>query len=144
MKKVEKAQELSLAIAELELKAAIQRKEIHESLAVISEKLRPANLVKTGVQSVLSGNHKEELKNILMGMATGFISRKLFLRKSHGLVGKTLGNIVQWGMTGLVSKNAELIKQKAAEAIDWIFKKTKKGSNHLHQTKESNPRTVSE
>ena len=136
--KPENAQELSRAIAELEIIAANQKKEIKEGYAILSENLKPANLIKSGVQSVLSGNHKEELKNILIGMATGFISRKLFLRKSHGFVGKTVGNVFQWGMTGLVSKNADLIKEKAGVVIDWIFRKHKKNANHWPESNEPN------
>jgi len=90
------------------------------------------------VQSVFSGNHTEELRNVLIGLATGFISRKLLLRKSNGFVKKTLGNVIQWGITGLVSKNAELIKEKAGVVIDRIFKKHKKDANHWPESKEPN------
>jgi hypothetical protein len=34
-------------------------------------------------------------------------------------------------MTGLVSKNAESIKETAGKFIDWIFRKTKSNSNHI-------------
>jgi len=136
--KLENAQDLNRAITELEIKAATQKKEIQESFSIISENLKPANLVKSGVQSVLSGNHKEELKNILIGMATGFISRKLFIRKSNGFARKTLGNVIQWGITGLVSKNADLIKEKAGVLIDRIFRKHKKDAKHWPESKEPN------
>ena len=136
-KKPETAEELSGAIAELESIAAAQKREIQITFAVVSENLKPANLVKSGVRSVLSGTHNDELINILIGLGTGFISRKLILGKPHGFIGKTVGKAVQWGMAGLVSKNAESIKEKAGQFIDWIFKKTKTGSNHIPQKIES-------
>ena len=128
--KLENAKDLSLAIEELELKAASQKREIQRTFAVVSENLKPGNLVKSGVRSVFSGNYNEELINILFGVGTGFLSRKLLLGKPHGFVGKTLGKALQWGMAGLVSKNADRIKEKAGEVIDMIFKKNKTGSNH--------------
>jgi len=137
-RKLENAQDLKQAITELEIKAASQKIEIQESVSIISENLKPANLVKSGVQSVFSGNHTEELRNVLIGLATGFISRKLLLRKSNGFVKKTLGNVIQWGITGLVSKNAELIKEKAGVVIDRFFKKHKKDANHWPESKEPN------
>ncbi|HEY4966778.1 MAG TPA: hypothetical protein VII28_10280 [Puia sp.] len=130
-KKPENAQDLSRAIAELELTAAAQKKEIDNTFVVVTENLKPANLVKSGVRSVLSGTHNDELVNILIGLGTGFISRKLLLGKPHGFVGKTVGKALQWGMAGLVSKNAEGIKEKAGMVIDWIFRKNKSGSNHI-------------
>ena len=129
-RKLENAEDLSRAIAELELKASAQKKEIRQTFAVVSENLKPANLVKSGVRSVFSGNHKEELVNILIGVGTGFLSRKLLLGKPHGFVGKTVGKALQWGMAGLVSKNADRIKENAGRVIDWIFRKNKSGSNH--------------
>jgi hypothetical protein len=130
-KKPENANDLSRAIAELEEKASRQKKEIEETFLIVSENLKPANLFKNGVRSVLSGSHNDELVNILIGLGTGFVSRKLLLGKPHGFVGKTVGKALQWGMAGLVSKNAESIKETAGKVIDRIFRKSKSGSNHV-------------
>ena len=78
--------------------------------------------MKSGVRSVFSAEHKEELFNGLIGLGSGFLSRKLILGKTNGFVGKTVGKAIQWGMAGLVSKNAEKIKEKAGELIDRLFK----------------------
>ena len=122
--------DLAMAIAELELKAAAQKKDIRESFAVVSENLKPLNLVKNGVRSVFSGNHKEELVNILIGLGTGYLGKKLLLGRARGFVGKTAGLALEWGLAGLVSKNAEKIKEKAGDLIDKIFKKNKTNSSH--------------
>jgi hypothetical protein len=130
IRKVKNTDDLALAIAELELKAAVQKKDLQESFIAVSENLRPVNLIKNGVRSVFSGEHKEELVNVLIGLGTGILSRKLILGRTSGFVGKTVGKAIQWGMAGLVSKNAEKIKEKAGELIDKIFHKHKPGSNH--------------
>jgi uncharacterized coiled-coil protein SlyX len=127
--KIRNAEELDGAIAELELKAAEQKKGIQETFKVVSENLKPINLVKSGFRSVFSAE-KKDLVNILLGLGSGFLSRKLFVGKPTGAIGKTVGKAIQWGMAGLVSKNAEKIKQKAGELIDKIFKRSKTGSNH--------------
>lgn len=131
MKKNDKnADDLARAIAELELKAAAQKKDLQKTFEDVSENLTPLNLVKSGVQSVFSGEHKEEIFNVLIGLGTGILSRRLILGKSSGFIGKTVGKAIQWGMTGLVSKNAEKIKEKAGDLIDKIFKRHKPGANH--------------
>jgi hypothetical protein len=128
--KAKNADDLAQAIAELELKAAVQKRDIQETFEAVSENLTPLNLVKSGVQSVFSGEHKEEIFNVLIGLGTGILSRRLILGKANGFIGKTVGKAIQWGMTGLVSKNAEKIKEKAGDLIDRIFKRHKPGSNH--------------
>jgi hypothetical protein len=129
-KKICNADDLSQVIAELELKEAAQRIDLQETFSAVSENLKPLNLFKNGVRSVFSGEHKGELVNVLLGLGTGILSRKLILGKTNGFVGKTVGKAIQWGMAGLVSKNAEKIKEKAGELIDKIFKKHKAESNH--------------
>jgi len=129
-KKINNAEELAEAIAELELKVAAQKRDIQETYSAVSENLKPLNLVKSGFRSVFSGEHREDLVNALIGLGTGFLSRKLILGRTNGFVGKTVGKAIQWGMAGLVSKNAEKIKEKAGELIDRLFKKHKPASNH--------------
>jgi hypothetical protein len=128
-KEVRNTDDLARAIAELELLEAAQKSDIQETFKEVSESLKPYNLLKSGVRSVFSGEHKEDLVNGLIGLGTGFISRKLLLGKPHSAVGRTVGNAIQWGMAGLVSKNAEKIKEKAAVIIDRLFKK-KDQTNH--------------
>ena len=124
-KTITNSEELADAIAALELKAAAQKRDIGETFSAVSESLKPLNLVKSGFRSVFSGEHKEDLFNALIGLGSGLISRKLILGKTNGFVGKTVGKAIQWGMAGLVSQNAEKIKEKAGGIIDRLFKKRK-------------------
>ncbi len=48
MKRIKNADDLARAIAELELKAAVQKKDIQETFEEITESLNPVNLVKAG------------------------------------------------------------------------------------------------
>ena len=122
-KTITNGEELAEAIAALELKAAAQRREVEETFNSVSESLKPLNLMKNGVRSVFSGEHKGELLNALIGLGSGLLSRKLILGKTNGFVGKTVGKAIQWGMAGLISQNAEKIKEKAGGIIDRLFKK---------------------
>jgi hypothetical protein len=131
MKKPKNAADLQEAIHVLELKVASQERDIQETFASVSENLKPLNLIKNGVRSVISGENKEDLFNVILGIGSGFLGRKLLIGKGNGVIGKTLGRAIQWGMAGLVSKNAETIKEKAGSVIDRIFKKHKPQSNHV-------------
>jgi hypothetical protein len=136
-KKPETAEDLAGAIAELERIAAAQKREIQKTFEIVSENLKPSNLFKSGVRSILSGTSTSDLFNVLIGIGTGFLSRKLIVGKPQGFVGKTVAKALQWGMTGLVSKNADAIKEKAGHIIDRIFKRHKHTDNHIPPKVES-------
>jgi hypothetical protein len=122
-KSIRNSEELAEAIAILEMKATAQKREIEEAFHVVEEEFKPVNLVKNGFRSVFSGENKGDLLNALIGLGSGVLSRKLILGRSNGFIGKTVGKAIQWGMAGIVSKNAEKIKEKAGEIIDRLFKK---------------------
>ena len=129
-KTITNSEELAEAIAALELKAAAQRRDIEETFHAVAEDLQPFNLMKNGLRSVFSSEHKGELLNALIGLGSGLLSRKLILGKSTGFVGKTVGKAIQWGMAGLISQNAEKIKEKAGGIIDRLFKRKAKSPKH--------------
>ncbi|HEY4935427.1 MAG TPA: hypothetical protein VII44_02540 [Puia sp.] len=137
-KNVNSTDELAQLIAELELKAETQKKDIQETFSVVSENLKPLNLVRSGLRSVFSEEHRGDLIKAIFGLGTGILSRKLLFGRSKGFVGKTMGKAVEWGIAGLVSNNAEKIKEKAGVWIDKIFKK-KPVSNH---TPDPTPRQI--
>jgi hypothetical protein len=132
-KKVTNADDLALAISELELTVEEQRKDIKETFKRVSDKLKPFNLIKNGVRSVFTEEHRGDLINALFGLGTGMLSRKLLLGRTRGLLGKSMGKVVEWGIAGLVTNNAEKVKEKAGWWIDKIFKK-KHSSNTISTT----------
>ena len=117
-KQVKNSIDLEEAIAELELKAASQRRDIEETFSVVAENLKPLNLVRNSVRSIFSPEHREELVNVMFGLGTGVLSRKLLLGKGKGILGKAVGKAMEWGIAGLVSNNAEKIKEKAGVLIE--------------------------
>lgn len=121
-KSITNSEELAEAIAVLELKATAQKREVEECYNVVAEEFKPLNLVKNGFRSVFSGENKGDLINALIGLGSGLLSRKLILGRSNGFIGKTVGKAIQWGMAGIVSQNAEKIKEKAGGIIDRLFK----------------------
>jgi|SRR5450432_1026830 len=122
--------QLHSTIAELQNKAYAQERDIAENFKSVTESLKIQNIVKHSLGSLFKGQDKENIVNILLGLTSGFISRKLLLGKTGGLIGKNLGRVIQWGVAGLVSKNADKIKEKSSEIIDKYFKKSKTDSNH--------------
>jgi hypothetical protein len=121
---------LADSIENLELKASRQKKEIQESYNSLSESLKPLNLIKAGVSSVFSGENKDDLLKAAVGLGSGFLSRKLLLGKTKSFLGKNIGSAIQWGIAGLVSNNAEKIKQRAGVLIDKYIRKNRNIPDH--------------
>ena len=129
--KLRHGDELTKRIAELEAKASHQKLELKETFDNVIERMKPMNLMRSGIKSVFTREHNGDILNAVIGLCSGFLSRKLILGKSTGFVSKTIGKAIQWGMAGIVSKNAEKIKDKAGQLIDKLLKKTKHPLNSL-------------
>ncbi|MES2775178.1 MAG: hypothetical protein V4722_13405 [Bacteroidota bacterium] len=121
------ALQLDQYIAELEIKKQAQEAELKETIKEGLEKLKPANLVKavwTGVST--SPEIKEHLIDNGIGLAAGFVSKKLFVGKSQNPVKRLIGSLAQHGITNLVSNHPDAIKNIGVGLLRLIFKRKKK------------------
>lgn len=128
-RKVNNAEDLAQRISELEIKAEAQRKDLGETYKRVADNLKPLNLIKSGVRSVFTEEHRGDLINALFGLGTGMLSRKLLLGRAKGFLGKSIGKAFEWGIAGLVTNNAEKVKEKAGLWIDKIFRKKHSTNN---------------
>ncbi len=73
--------------------------------------LKPVNILKDAVAEFVSAdNLKDNVLNGIIGLASGYISRKIIIGKSDSLVRKIAGTIVQLGVSKVVSLNSTAIK----------------------------------
>jgi hypothetical protein len=56
-----------------------------------------------------------------LGLGAGLLSKKLFLGKSPGIFRRIVGSAVQMGLTGLVAKKSDAIKQNSGNLLKKIF-----------------------
>ncbi len=109
-------QDLNQAIASLEKKTNIQKNIIAESFENIQENLKPINLIK---------KHKEIILIAALGLGAGFLIRRLLLKSSTGLIVKMAGTLIQWGVAGLLAKNADRIRANAGPVAQQVLKRNK-------------------
>lgn len=109
---------LKTRIAELELQREADKEEIKLEVSGFLESLKPANLIGRIFKSVKeSPDLKNDLMHGAMGLATGFITNRLFLGSAKGPLKKILAWVVQSGMTSAAIKYPEEIKEKG---ISWL------------------------
>lgn len=118
MQKINSATGLRTEIIRLESKRADEEKMLKEQFHLAYESMKPINLIKStfknavasGKEAIASPNLKENVLNISAGLATGYLSKLLFVGASHSPLRKLLGFALQFGITKAVAKNPETIK----------------------------------
>lgn len=118
MEKRYTAESLREEIKALEVRQAEEWKLVKEELFANYENLKPANIIKNIVKDFYSTeNIMNELVATAISVASGFISKKLVIGKSKNQFLKLIGLAVQLGITSLVSKKIEALKELALQVI---------------------------
>lgn len=100
--------DIEVAIKRLEQKRRLQEEEMSESLQNIMESLKPVNILKNTIEEVReSAPLKNNLLKVALGLGAGYLSNKLLVGKSAGIVKKALGTALQFGVTYFVSKKTD-------------------------------------
>ena len=101
------AADLQLRIAVLEARSLQQQEDLKYSAGLLLESLRPVNIIRDTLKNtVQSPGFGKTLLRGAAGLAVGFITKKLFVNSSSGLVKKAIGTVVELGVAKIVSKNA--------------------------------------
>jgi hypothetical protein len=109
MKKISNAEELKQAIGELETKKTLDEAALKYEFSQVRETYKPSNLIKNTVSEVAaSPKFRYNALNIVLGLGAGYLSRKLLVGgRSAGLLKRTLGTALQYGVSSLISKSAD-------------------------------------
>jgi len=122
------------AIFQKELELSDQGKLLKEDFNAVYENFKLVNLIKNALRGVIESKEiKGNVLDIVIGMATGYVSKKVMIGTSHNPVKNVLGNLVQIGITSLVTKNPESIKTLGSLLIQSIFKRKKSDINSMDE-----------
>ena len=111
MSKINPADSLNTSISLLEQKRNQDFMELKQQLRTTGESLKPANLIKSAVRDISSS---PQLKSILIkaaiGLAAGYIAKRLITRQRRNNKNEILGNALQYGISFLAAKQNNLLK----------------------------------
>lgn len=120
---------LTEAISLLKKKQAIELRLLKEQIHVVHESIKPANIIKNAFHQVISGpDIKNNIVDSIIGMASGFVSKKIFIGGSHNPLTHIIGTLLQMGVTNVTSKNSGIIRSIGEKALKFFSKKTNKGT----------------
>jgi len=111
MQNITTTADLSDAIAKLEAKHTLEEIALREKLQKTYESVQPVNLLKSTYQEVIgspeAGTIKNEIIDTAIGLAVGYVSKKIFDGDTHSPVRKAAGVVVQLAVTNAVRNHPE-------------------------------------
>lgn len=121
MQKISNAAELKAYIRELELKTQRQQQSLKDNAKSTATSFKPVNLLRSGLENAKEIAEARDVRstalNTLIGLGTGYITRKFVVGKSRNIFRKTLGAAVQAAITKFVFKKLPGWQQQTTRLI---------------------------
>lgn len=127
MQKIKSITELNESILLLQIKQVQEGVLLKEQFINTCESLKPINLIKNTLNELTtSPDFKKGLLNTALGIATGYLSKKIIVGTTHNPIKQLFGMLLQMGVTNSVSKNGDKIKSSVGHLLTALLnKKTK-------------------
>jgi F0F1-type ATP synthase assembly protein I len=111
MQKTDSISDLKDAIRRLEVEQSVNGRLLKEQFRYTYDSLRPANLIRSTLKELSSSPFTvENLAGTVVGLTTGYLSKKIFIGASANIFRKILGGFIQLGVTNIFSKNSDVIE----------------------------------
>ena len=111
MQNITNKAQLKNAILLLEAERAVNGQILKEQFYLTYESFKPINIIKSTLKDIASSPYLvDNILGTTMGLATGYISKKIIVGSSGNVIRKLLGALLQFGVTTIVAKNPDAIK----------------------------------
>jgi hypothetical protein len=124
MENITTTEELKKAIELLEFEQLYKGQIVKEQLLIVHEGLKPLNLIKSTISEATSSPYL--IDNILgaaVGLASGYVSRKIVIGRSANVLRKLIGSALQFGVTNVVAHHADSIKTFGQNIYQYFSRK---------------------
>lgn len=126
MAKQSAVESLKESIRLLEFQQAEEREIVKEHLKITYESLKLVNIIKSSVKEIVGSSElKGSMMETIASVLSGYLTKKMMFNSKSNIFMKTLGIILQFGVTSVVSKNAESIRIFFSDLIDRLLKSPK-------------------
>jgi hypothetical protein len=115
---------LKKAIELLEAEQAVELQRLKEQFYPAYESLKPVSLLKSTLKDIRSSPYLiDNIIGTALGLATGYLSKKMLVGASVNRVRKLIGSILQFGVTNVVAQHVDSIKSYGRYFLQHIFSK---------------------
>jgi hypothetical protein len=123
MEKIRNLSELELAIQALALKKQNEWQELKIEFNNSLEQFNPINMIKAEFREFVSSpTLKHDLINAGIGIATGFIAKKVLIGKTANPFAKVFGFFTEFMIAKQVTENADGIQSFGRGLVNQLFK----------------------
>jgi hypothetical protein len=124
MHKITSLDQLKNEIQLLEAEQAVKRQLLVEQLTVTYESLKPVNILRRTLKEIATSQDlTDNLLGTVTGLASGYLSKKVFIGTSGNLFRKLLGSILQFGVTSVISQHPDIIKSFGNSILQFFLRK---------------------
>ena len=111
MQSITSIEKLKEAIQVLEDEQAVKKQVLREQFLLTYEGLKPINLLKNTLNEIASSpNLFDNILGTVVGLASGYVSKKIYIGTSGNIIRKLLGSLLQFGVTNVVANHPDAIK----------------------------------
>jgi hypothetical protein len=111
MKKIHQTKILKETIILMKMKQAEELVQLKDQYQYTIESLKPLNLIKNAFGLMTTSPEiKGNILNNIVGMTTGYLTKKVLLGSTHNPIKRILGTMLQFVITNLVTKHSEASK----------------------------------
>lgn len=111
MEKITNAADLKIAIQALKFEHEVQGELLKEQFFVTFESLKPVNMIKNTLHDITSSPYLiDNMLGAIMGLFSGYVSKKIAVGTSHNLIRKMAGSLLQFGVTNVVAQHSDILK----------------------------------
>ena len=129
MQNISSSAELKNAILLLEVEQTSKRELLKAQLNITYESLRPVNIIRKTLSDIaLSQDLTDNILGTASGLASGYLSKKIFIGTSGNLFRKLLGSVLQFGITTVVSQHPDVIKSLGKLILQYFLRKRETNS----------------
>ena len=124
MQNISSSEELRYAIEILEADQVIKGQVFKDQIILTYESLKPINIIEKTLKDITSSEFLiHNVPGTIMGLVSGYLSKKIFTSGSVNIFRKLLGSVLQLGVTAVVAKNSEVIKTTGLSIIEHFLRK---------------------
>jgi hypothetical protein len=109
-------QDLEEAIWLIENEVKEQQELLTDQIRLVYESFRPANIIKDVFkEAVTSEELRSNLLTAAIGISTGYLTKKIFFRKSKNQLKSFLGNLLQYAVADLIIHPSRILNAIAVQ-----------------------------
>lgn len=105
---------------------------LKEQFHVTYESLKPINLIKNTFHEVTESSEiKNNIVNNTIGLATGYLTKKVLFGSARYPIAKLVGTLLQFAIANIVSKHTDNIKSIGENLLLRFLKHRKESKKHF-------------